>query len=83
MKSSTCNSCGSSKIMQDMKIVDFSHGNAKKNLSIEIKTTDRTFFNKFEKGALKAQICGSCGKVDLSVNNPQDLWEAYIKTKNL
>ena len=39
----------------------------KKDLSVEIKTTDRTFFNKFEKGAMKAQICGSCGKVDLII----------------
>ena len=83
MKSDTCTSCGCSKIIHDMRIVDFGHGNAKNDLSIEIKTTDRIIFNKFEKGALKAQICGYCGKVDLSINNPHDLWQAYLKTKNL
>lgn len=83
MKTDICSACGSSKIMHDMRIVDFGHGNAKKDLSVEIKTTDRTFFNKFEKGAIKAQICGSCGKVDLLINNPHDLWNGYLKTKNL
>ncbi|MBT8245413.1 MAG: hypothetical protein HKP48_05510 [Winogradskyella sp.] len=83
MKSETCSACGSSKLIHDMRIVDFGHGNAKNDLSVEIKTTDRVLFNKFEKGALKAQICGSCGKVDLSVNNPHDLWTAYLKTKKL
>lgn len=49
MKTDICSACGSSKIMHDMRIVDFGHGNTKKDLSVEIKTTDRTFFNKFEK----------------------------------
>lgn len=66
-----------------MTIVDFGHGNAKNDLSVQIKTTDRIAFNTFEKGRLLAQICGSCGKVDLTVANPQNLWEAYLKNKNL
>lgn len=83
MKSKICSSCGSSKLMHDITIVDFAHGNSKKDLSVQIKTTDNVFFNKFEKGKLNAQICGSCGKVDLSVDNPQELWQAHLKNKNL
>ena len=69
--------------MEDITIVDFGHANTKNNLSVQIKTTNNFFFNKFEKGNLKAQICGSCGKVELKVDNPNDLWQAYLKTKTL
>ncbi|WP_431157083.1 hypothetical protein [Winogradskyella poriferorum] len=83
MKNDICNACGSSKLMHDMKIVDFGHGNVKNDLSVIVQTTDRAFLNKFEKGKLRAQICGSCGKVDLTVVNPQELWEAYLKNKSI
>lgn len=83
MKTDTCKTCGSNKIMDNVRIVDFAHGNAKKNLSVQIQKTDKRFFNKFENGELKAQICGSCGKVELTVLNPHELWEAYLKTKSL
>lgn len=83
MKSDVCSVCGSSKIMHDMRIVDLGESQIKNDLSVEIKTTDNIFFNKFKKGKLKAQICGSCGKVDLSINNPQELWQAFLKSKNL
>jgi hypothetical protein len=83
MKTDICSVCGSSKIMHDLSIVDKGHGNTKYDLSVQIKTTDRTFFNTFEEGVLKAQICGSCGKVDLAISNPQALWEAHLKSKNL
>ena len=83
MKTDICSVCSSTKIIHDIAIVDLAHGNVKKSLSIEIKTTERTFFNKFEKQKLNAQICGSCGKVDLSIDNPQDLWQAYLKSKTL
>lgn len=77
-----CDHCGSNKIINDVKIVDFGHGNEKKSLSVEIKKTDYMFFNKYEKGPLNAKICCSCGKVDLSIENGQQLWDAYLKYKN-
>ena len=83
MKNETCKSCNSNKMMHDVRIVDFGHGNAKRDLSVYIQKTANRFFNKFEKGQLKASICGTCGNVDLSVENPQQLWEAYLKTKRL
>ncbi len=81
MNSDICNACGSNKIMHNMTIVDFGHGNAKNDLSVLVKTTDRVILNKFEKGKLRAKICGSCGKVDLKVQDPQSLWEAYNKNR--
>lgn len=83
MKSDICSICGSSKIMKDLTIVDFGHGNARNNLSIQVKKTDRLVFNKFQKSELKAQVCGSCGNVELSISNAHELWEAYTKHKTL
>jgi predicted nucleic-acid-binding Zn-ribbon protein len=76
-----CIKCGSDKIIEDQNIVYFSHGNIEKNLSIAIQKTDRAFFNSFEKGDFLAQICCDCGHVELTVNNPNALWEAYQETK--
>lgn len=77
MEQVRCKKCGSNKLMKDLKITDFGHGNVKKNLSIYIPTTDRAFFNKFERGTINAQVCGSCGNMELSVSNFRELWEAF------
>ena len=78
-----CKNCGSNKIMERLSIVDNAHYNEKKELSVQIRTTDRAFMNKYEKGKFLANICGSCGHVELLVANPKDLWEAYLKHKLL
>ncbi|OZV70856.1 hypothetical protein [Winogradskyella aurantia] len=83
MDTRSCHKCGSNKIIPEVKIVDYGHMNQMRDLSIHIKTTDNIFFNKFEKGQLQANICGSCGNVELSVHNPYQLWEAYLKHKSL
>jgi uncharacterized OB-fold protein len=77
MEQVRCKKCGSNKLMKDLKITDFGHGNVKKNLSIYIPTTDSAFFNKFERGTINAQVCGSCGNMELSVSNFRELWEAF------
>ncbi|GAB5565139.1 MAG: hypothetical protein Wins2KO_22020 [Winogradskyella sp.] len=78
-----CSVCGSNKLMHDLTIVDHGHMDAKHDLSVHIKTSDRLIFNTFKKSKLNACICGSCGAVNLSVNNPQELWQAYLKHKSL
>ena len=79
MEQASCKKCGSNKLMKGLKMTDFGHGNVKKDLSIYIPTTDRAFFNKFERGTINAQVCGSCGNMELSVSNFRELWEAYNK----
>ncbi|WP_179320911.1 hypothetical protein [Winogradskyella helgolandensis] len=74
-----CKNCDSTKIIKDAKITDFGHANIKNNLSIHIKETDSIFFNKSVKSEILAQICGNCGKIELKINNPKELWNAYIK----
>ena len=81
MENNTCAKCGSNKIMNNLKITDFGHMNEKKNLSIHVQTTDRMFFNKSVKSEIRAKVCGNCGFVELAVNNPQELWAAYLQQK--
>jgi hypothetical protein len=76
-----CIKCSSDKIIRDQPIKYFSHGNMEKNLSISIQKTDRAFFNKFEESDFLAQICCGCGNVEMTVNNPNALWEAYQESK--
>jgi len=81
MNETKCKKCDSVKIIRDSKITDFGHANIKKNLSIHIKETDSMFFNKSVKGEILADICGSCGNIDLKISNPKELWDAYLKGK--
>jgi len=78
-----CRKCGSNKIMEGLSIVDYSHHNEKKELSVQIRTTDRVLLNKYTQGKFLANICGSCGHAELFVANPKDLWDAYLKSKLL
>ena len=83
MDSLICKNRGSNKVIEGLNIVDYSHMNEKKDLSVQIKTTDRIFMNKHQKGKLLINVCGSCGFVDMFVDNPHDLWEANLKFKQL
>jgi len=76
-----CIKCSSDKIIRDQRIKYFSHGNIEKNLSVSIQKTDNAFFNKFEERDFLVQICGSCGNIEMTVNNPNALWEAYQESK--
>jgi hypothetical protein len=76
-----CIKCSSDKIIKDQPIKYFSHGSIERNLSISIQKTDRAFFNNFEERDFLAQICGSCGNVEMTVNNPNALWEPYQESK--
>ena len=73
-----CLRCGSEKIMQDVLIRD----GMGSGLNILVINTQASIFQKTKKEALKAAICGECGNVELSVNNPKQLWEHYSIKKN-
>lgn len=77
MKKSKCEKCNSEKVIEKLKITDLGHANEKHNLSIHIQTTDRAFFNKSVKSEISAKVCCGCGAIELSVDNPEELWIAY------
>ena len=73
-----CLRCGSEKIMQDVLILD----GMGSGLNILVINTQASIFQKTKKEALKAAVCGECGNVELSVNNPKQLWEHYSIKKD-
>lgn len=76
-KNKTCTKCNSNKIIQGVKIIDYSHGNIKRNLSLEIDKTKKLFHKKSVNSEILTDICGNCGNVELNVINYEKLWEIY------
>lgn len=79
MNSEICTKCGSNKLMKDISIMEQGHGAVQRHLSVRIPTTKRLLFNNYEKGIIKAQVCGNCGSIEFSASNFRALWEAYTK----
>ena len=78
MTESKCVKCGSEKVIPDVKIVDHGYMDSKHDLAIELSgNPDAKIFKDTRKGVLRATVCGQCGDVRLSVDNPQELWAIY------
>jgi hypothetical protein len=77
-----CTSCGSKRILRNVRIVDRGHGNAAQDLSVEIyEHPDALIFKGTHKGALQATICGDCGHTDLTVTNAGELYATYLSLR--
>lgn len=75
---SKCSECGSENVIPNLKIVDHGHGDHKHDLAVELHGKPDAWIRKdTRKGVLMATVCGQCGKVELSVDNPRELWEVY------
>lgn len=74
-----CSRCGSDKIMRNLKIRDRDESpNNSHDLEVEIHARpEALFFKGTHRVALHATVCGECGTVALTVDNPQALWEIY------
>ena len=79
-----CAKCGSDKIMSNVKIVDEGMAGDKHDTSIEFhENPDAWVFKRTQKGTLRANVCGQCGYVELSVGNPKELWDLYKKNRTV
>ena len=76
-----CPRCGSEKVMPNLQIRDNLGFGIKLEVEVE-GNPNAMIFKKSRRSALKATVCGECGNVELSVNNPKQLWEHYSITKN-
>ncbi len=73
-----CSRCGSEKIMRNLKIQDRGDGNWSHDLEVEIHgKPEALVFKDTHREALRATVCGECGTVALTVDNPQALWKIY------
>ncbi len=78
-----CSVCGSAEVIPEVKIVDHGYMDSKHDLAIELHGKPRAFiFKDTKKGVLKAAVCGKCGHVDLSVDNPHELYRIYRQHPN-
>ena len=73
-----CGRCGSEKIMPNLRIRDRYDAGVGQDLEVEVQANpDAKIFKGAHREALLATVCGECGTVGLSVENPQKLWETY------
>ena len=78
MSKTKCSGCGSAQLIPNVKIVDHFYMNLKHDLSIEFHgRPDALILKDTHRGVLRAAVCGECGKVELSVDNPRELWEIH------
>lgn len=77
MEEMKCAKCGSDKIMPNLRIHDI--GKRRMDwIGIEIVAKpEAVIFKDSHKEFMRATVCGDCGNVDLTVDNPKGLWETY------
>lgn len=80
-KNLTCPKCNSNKIIDGAKIIDYSHGNIKRNLSLELVIKKRSEGKKKLSSIIVSDICGNCGNVELRAINYERLWNFYSDEK--
>lgn len=83
MATMKCPRCGSEKIMPNLRIHDRYKGRHDDWIGIEIEgKPDALIFKDTHKEFLRATVCGECGNVELTADNPKGLWETYCQSKD-
>ncbi len=82
MASLTCPRCDSENIMPNLRIRDRYDAPIGQDIAVEIESNPNALiFKGAHREALRATVCGECGYVSLSVENPKGLWETYSKSE--
>ncbi len=64
-----CNACGSSDIVENVRIVDIGHGNSKTDLQLEVYASPEAWvFKGAQQADLWANVCAQCGHVMLYID---------------
>lgn len=83
MATMKCSRCGSEKVMPNLRIRDRYEAGMGQDVEVEVEgNPDAMIFKKAHREALRATVCGECGNVGLSVENPNALWETYSQGKD-
>ena len=82
MATMKCPRCGSEKIMHNLWIRDRYDRLQGDDLEVVVESKPNALlFKGTHREALRATVCGECGNVELSVENPKGLWETYSKSE--
>ena len=83
MATMKCGRCGSEKIMPNLRIRDCYEAGMGQDLEVEVQgNPDALIFKQAHREPLRATVCGECGNVGLSVENPHRLWKVYTEREN-
>lgn len=75
-----CTSCGSDKIIPNARIVDRGESMMKFDLCVEVYGNPKSvMFRETQECKLTARVCGQCGHTELHVENPEQLYQRYLK----
>jgi hypothetical protein len=78
-----CLRCGSDRIIPNVPLTDHfgDWGMSSRQTKVEVHGEPRAFIMRdTETAELSLRICGSCGHAELTVNNPERLWEKHLKS---
>ena len=74
-----CPRCGSDAVIPDARLVDRGDGDARHTLEVGlVRQPDAMLVKHEERVAVRAQVCGDCGFVELYAADPAKLWGAYL-----
>ncbi len=83
MNNMKCPVCSSDKIMPNLRIRDRYDAHSGEDLEVVIaRNPEAIVFKGLHKEALRATVCGECGNVGLSVENPKGLWKTYTEVNS-
>jgi formate dehydrogenase assembly factor FdhD len=69
--------------MPNLRIRDRSEAVTEQDVEVEVQgNPNALIFKQAHREALKATVCGECGNVGLSIENPQRLWKIYTEQEN-
>lgn len=76
MATMKCSGCGSENLMTNLQI----RVGVGEELEVEVQGDPNALvFKGAHREALRATVCGECGNVGLSAENPQALWKIYTQ----
>ncbi len=86
MENMKCSRCGSDKIMPNLRIYDLGNeiGTLRTDwIGIEVVGKPKALvFKESHQELVRATVCGDCGNVEFTVDNPKGLWETYTKSQS-
>jgi hypothetical protein len=76
----TCSKCQSEKIIPDVQIIDRAGHTIR--LGVEVfEHPEALVFQGAHAADLRSRVCGECGYVESYVENPQELYAAYLAAR--
>lgn len=78
-----CSRCDSPKVIPRARIIDRGDYNVHADLTVHVyENPEAIIFKGTNQGALHARICGECGYVETYIDNPGELYAAYLRAQS-